>query len=272
MFTLIETIAGFIILVIFINIVGLFYTDPGRLYRYLYIAPAVIAGLFVLSYIIKKVYDFYRSKKDEELYSIIESGEFLKKIDKFIDRLGKQKSKESWNHRDYSFNQSDLAYFLNLLIKEGLKINRRQLEKYLKKRIDDKAKDYLQDSVGSEAKDLNSLSGSDFESLLKRLFEAMGFSVQLTGKSGDQGGDLIANKDGKRHLIQAKRYNGSVSNSAVQEAVAAKPYYDCSHAVVITNGEYTRGAMDLAKANNVQLVGKKELLQKLADHLHEKWI
>ncbi len=251
----------------FVSLWALKYKNPALFNQYLYIIFASIVGLGIMVAILW----IYRLKKDVRLNNFIKSSGFAVEIDNFINRFGKEKNKESWNYLGYYFDENRLSKLVEYLNGKGLRINQRQFKNYLKKRIDRLELDLTVKSIGSETKDLNSLSGSDFELLLKRLFEAMGFSVQLNGKAGDQGADLIANLNGKRYIIQAKRYSGSVSNSAVQEAVAAKPYYDCSHAVVITNGEYTRGAMDLAKANNVQLVGKKELQQKLAEHLHENW-
>jgi len=270
-----EDLSGIIPRILSLALLGAFaslwalkYKNPVLFNQYLYIIFASIVGLCIIAAVLW----IYLLKKDVRLNNFIKSSGFAVEIKNFIDRFGKEKNKESWNYRNYYFDQNRLDDFVSVLNEKGLQINRQQLEDYLKETIDKSEHGLLLNSVGSEAKALDSLSGSDFEFLLKRLFEAMGFSVQLTGKSGDQGADLIANRNGKRYIIQAKRYSGSVGNSAVQEAVAAKPHYDCSHAVVVSTGEYTRGAMDLAKSNNVQLVGKKELQQKLAGHLHEKWI
>lgn len=117
------------------------------------------------------------------------------------------------------------------------------------------------------------LSGSGFENLLYRLFQAMGYTVQKIGRTGDQGGDLIANMDGKvRLLIQAKCYNGSpVGNAAVQEAVAAQKYYDCNGAMVVTSSDFTKEALELAKANAVGLVGKERLSELVVQYLKESW-
>ena len=116
------------------------------------------------------------------------------------------------------------------------------------------------------------MNGSDFERLLYRLYEAMGYSVQLSGKVGDQGGDLIATKNQERILIQAKCYiNSTVGNSAVQEAVAARNYYDCNRAVVVTTSVFTREATELAKTNGVELVPKDMLQKLLLDYLKESW-
>lgn len=44
----------------------------------------------------------------------------------------------------------------------------------------------------------------------------MGYDVQNTPLSGDQGADLILEKFGEKTIVQAKRYQGNVTNRAVQ--------------------------------------------------------
>jgi HJR/Mrr/RecB family endonuclease len=76
----------------------------------------------------------------------------------------------------------------------------------------------------------------------------------------------------ERILIQAKCYkNVSVGNDAVQQAVAAKSYYDCNKAAVVTTSNFTREAIELAKVNNVELVAKPRLQELLVQHLSESW-
>ena len=50
------------------------------------------------------------------------------------------------------------------------------------------------------------------------------------------------------YAVQCKLYQGKVGNSAVQEAVAGKSYYDCDEAMVITNSVFYPGAIALAKS------------------------
>ena len=54
--------------------------------------------------------------------------------------------------------------------------------------------------------DIDKLSGSEFETFLKILFEKMGYEADKTKGSGDQGADLIINKLGHKIAVQAKRW------------------------------------------------------------------
>ena len=114
------------------------------------------------------------------------------------------------------------------------------------------------------------MNGYEFEEYVTELLSHLGFqSIKRTPKSGDQGGDIIASKDGVKHVIQTKHYNGSVPNKAVQEVVAAKKYYSCEGAIVVTTGEYTRSAMELARVNSVELWDRSVLKNKI-DDINEK--
>ncbi len=73
-------------------------------------------------------------------------------------------------------------------------------------------------------------------------------------ESDSQGADLIAKKDGKTIIIQAKRYQGAVGNKAVQEVISALAYFGGDEGWVVTNSSFTRSARSLAKKANIRLV------------------
>ena len=102
--------------------------------------------------------------------------------------------------------------------------------------------------------DVDSMSGPQFEAYLAPLFRHEGYEVRHTGRAGDQGCDLLLEKDGHRIACQAKRYNHRVTNDAVAEAVAAKAFYGCGDAMVVTTSRFTRSARKLAQANGCELI------------------
>ena len=98
------------------------------------------------------------------------------------------------------------------------------------------------------------LSGGEFEAYVAEVLKDNGFKkVQVTKGSGDQGADVLAERNGISYAIQCKNYEGSVGNYAVQEAYAAAQFYRCDKAAVICPGEFTRGAKELAEATGVTL-------------------
>ncbi|BAW28160.1 hypothetical protein MTHERMMSTA1_02790 [Methanosarcina thermophila MST-A1] len=104
------------------------------------------------------------------------------------------------------------------------------------------------------------MNGYKFEEFMKHVYEQLGYSVYHTPKSRDQGADLIlTSKERKRIAVQVKRSSSKVSNSAVQEVVAAKGFYKCTKGIVVTNSYFTDSARQLAKANFIDLVDRNEL-------------
>ena len=108
-------------------------------------------------------------------------------------------------------------------------------------------------------KQIDKMTGVDFENYLKAHFEKKGYKVSLTPISNDYGADLILTK-GKQHIcVQAKRYSSSVGNKAIQEVCAAMKYYKCNKGMVVTNSYFTQNAINLAKANNIELWDRKKI-------------
>ncbi len=101
----------------------------------------------------------------------------------------------------------------------------------------------------------NVQNGYEFEEFCYSLYNELGYYVEHTKLSNDQGADLIIEKDGVRTVVQAKHYAFPVGNKAVQEVVASKAFYDhATHAIVITNSTFTPSAIKLSEANAVELV------------------
>lgn len=107
--------------------------------------------------------------------------------------------------------------------------------------------------------DVDLMTGQEFENFLKTLFERMGYKAMLTKFSNDQGADLIMNRLGEKVVVQAKRYSQKVSNNAIQEVVAAIKQYGVDRGIVVTNNEFTRSAIELAKSNNIELIDRIKL-------------
>ena len=102
--------------------------------------------------------------------------------------------------------------------------------------------------------DIDNMDGFAFEQYCAGLLKSRGFmSVTITKASGDQGVDIIARKKGRKYAVQCKRYNGTVSNKAIQEVVAGKAFYGCDEAMVITNSRFSKSAIQLGLKNNVIL-------------------
>ena len=104
------------------------------------------------------------------------------------------------------------------------------------------------------------LDGPEFEAYVALVLEDNGFKhVEITKGSGDQGVDILAERNGKTYAVQCKNYAGAVGNFAVQEAYAGAQFYGCDVAAVICPGTFTRGAKELAESTGVVLWDGKRL-------------
>lgn len=110
---------------------------------------------------------------------------------------------------------------------------------------------------------VDSMDGISFEKFLTHLFTNMNYKAEITQASNDQGADLIIEKLGERTVVQAKCYSSTVGNTAVQEVTGAKQYYNCTKAMVITNNYFTKSAIELAFANDVELKDRDCLMDLL---------
>lgn len=110
---------------------------------------------------------------------------------------------------------------------------------------------------------VDKLNGDDFERYLEILFKKLGYQVHRTPYQGDYGADLILTKDNEKTAVQAKRYKQSVGVKAIQEVNTAQNYYGCTKAMVVTNSYFTHQARNLARANQVELWDRNELVKRL---------
>ncbi|WP_313567955.1 restriction endonuclease [Acetoanaerobium noterae] len=122
--------------------------------------------------------------------------------------------------------------------------------------------DYYNDTLSFDS----ITNGYDFEEYLKTIFDKHGYYVEVTKRSGDQGADLVLNKNNEKIVVQAKFYSRPVGNKAVQEVVSAIAFYNANKGMVVTNNRYTQSAIELANANNIKLIDGAEL-QKMRESI-----
>lgn len=212
------------------------------------------------------------------------SNEWSAEVD-VLDNFNNDEEYITYCYRNCSIVSEDegalcrLAYHLNMKNKIKVFDFSRSLERI--KKILDKAKSNTQkdDFIKNIFKDRNIstlqlennitiddvdlMTGSEFELFIAQLFRKMGYSTQTTKASGDQGVDVIAERNGVKFGIQCKCYSNTVSNSAIQEVVAGKQFYHLDKVIVVTNSCFTKSAEELARANDVILWDRIILKEKL---------
>lgn len=106
-------------------------------------------------------------------------------------------------------------------------------------------------------------SGTDYEIFIEQILKNADFTVTRTPKTGDQGVDLVVQKNDKRIAIQCKYYSKPVGNKAVQEVAAGKDFYNCNSACVVSNNSFTLAARKLASNLNILLLNEDCLVEQL---------
>jgi hypothetical protein len=94
----------------------------------------------------------------------------------------------------------------------------------------------------------------EYEHAVAEIIKGLGWNAKVTKGSGDQGIDVIAEKDGYKVVIQCKLYSKPVGNKAVQEVQAGKGYDSADLGIVVTNSSYTKSAKRLADSLGVFVI------------------
>lgn len=106
----------------------------------------------------------------------------------------------------------------------------------------------------------NHTKGAEFEMHCMTLLQQLGFaSVERTGRSGDQGADILGTHASTRYVFQCKDHVRKQGNWCIQEAIGSKSIYKAARAGVISRTGFTPRALDLARANYCLLLTVHEL-------------
>lgn len=114
-----------------------------------------------------------------------------------------------------------------------------------------------------EVRDIQSLSGAEFEALTEKLLIAMGFQTETTKASGDGGIDIVAfNKQpllSGKYIIQCKRYTGSVGEPIIRDLYGVVNSERANKGILITSGSFTKQAEAFAADKQLELIDGKKL-------------
>lgn len=111
----------------------------------------------------------------------------------------------------------------------------------------------------SEAQFDERMTPLEFEHYCAKVLRERQWNARVTQASGDQGVDIVAEKRGRRIVVQCKKYSKPVGNRAVQEIVAAIAHENADRGIVVATCDYTPAAARLAESNDVLLLHHSEL-------------
>jgi hypothetical protein len=124
-----------------------------------------------------------------------------------------------------------------------------------------------------------------FEELVCEHFRNKGYEAKTNSYVGDYGVDVFATKGKEKIAVQAKMYGSGtrkINRQMIMELHGAKDYFDCTKAVIATDGILLADALEVAKKlkieilnidSSVPLTSKKSLpSDKTFDSIWEKYI
>lgn len=120
------------------------------------------------------------------------------------------------------------------------------------------------------------MRSDEYEHIVAQYFENKGYETEVTQSSGDYGIDVFASKENSKIAIQAKMYGSSsrpINRQMIMELHGAKDYFDCTDAVIATNGRVLDTAREVAEKLNIEILNipatgilkKKSVIEKSKD-------
>lgn len=130
--------------------------------------------------------------------------------------------------------------------------------------IRDRVWEFMSRESGTQESSLGDLSNLDpiqFEHFCVGLLNSSGWTARVTQASGDQGIDIIALHGKVKAVFQCKKYSQPVGNAAVQEIIAGKAFEQAHVGALISNATFTASAKQLAFSTGIYLLHHSELPQ-----------
>lgn len=129
------------------------------------------------------------------------------------------------------------------------------------------------------------MTPKQFEDLVCEHFRNKGYKAEATSYSNDYSVDVFATKGKEKIAVQAKMYGGGtrkINRQMVMELHGAKDYFDCTKAVIATDGILLADALEVANKlkidilnidSSVPITTKKSVSNdKTFDDIWEKYI
>jgi hypothetical protein len=129
------------------------------------------------------------------------------------------------------------------------------------------------------------MTPKQFEELVCEHFRNKGYKAEATSYSNDYGVDVFATKGKEKIAVQAKMYGGGsrkINRQMVMELHGAKDYFDCTKAIIATDGILLSDAKEVADKLKIEILNidssvlprtkKPTLNDKTFDSIWEKYI
>ena len=97
----------------------------------------------------------------------------------------------------------------------------------------------------------------EYEYIVAKYFEKRGFKTSVSQYTNDYGVDVFATKGKTKIAIQVKMFGNStrpINRQMVMELHGAKDYFDCSKAIIATDGRIINNAKEVADKLKIDIL------------------
>lgn len=101
------------------------------------------------------------------------------------------------------------------------------------------------------------MNPQQFEQLVCEHFRKKGYKAETTSYNNDYGVDVFATKGNEKIAIQAKMYGSTsrkINRQMIMELHGAKDYFDCTKAIMATNGIVLPDAQEVADKLKIEIL------------------
>jgi hypothetical protein len=106
-----------------------------------------------------------------------------------------------------------------------------------------------------------SLGGVAFENELAAVYRTLGYGVETTKATGDQGIDLILTKNGATVLVQCKGHRRPIGVGAIRDLYGTLIHHKADRAVLACPAGFTQGVIDFVEGKPIDLISARELVR-----------
>lgn len=193
---------------------------------------------------------YFKNKKEELKKEICELEKNKSYLEKEVDILKQYNVEELKKKKDIKESSKQLE---NDIVQLNQKKN--ELDKMLQKRENF----YIE----TELKYIDTLDGWSFEQYCSSLLQKIGYTSVVTKGSNDYGGDILAEKENIKYVIQCKRYNEAISAKPIGEVLRSIKHYKCEKGIILTNNYFTNNAIEEANDCDIELWDRNKLIKML---------
>ncbi len=116
--------------------------------------------------------------------------------------------------------------------------------------------------------DFRRFSPIDFETVIMKLFEKMGYNATVGPGRSDFGADVIARSGGETLVIQVKHWDGKVGGPDVHKTLGCMPTFSAQRAIVVTTSDFTNQAYEIQNLGSpVELWNGEKLKDKIRQYM-----